>query len=164
MQISDEAKQLLTFHKLNIITLVGGVDMNKDMKAIGRPGGFDIVVATPGRFLAHLQDTRGMAAKMKGVKFLVLDEADRLLDMGFSRDIYKIASYLPSNDKGGNSRQTFLFSATFSDEIKKVANTFLRKGYAVIDTVGEEVEQTHSHVPQSIVTVPTGDHSCKYEH
>jgi superfamily II DNA/RNA helicase len=71
--------------------------------------------------------------------------------MGFSRDINKIASYLTSS-----KRQTFLFSATFSDEIKQVAGTFLKKGYSVVDTVGEEVEQTHAHVPQSIVSVPTG--------
>ena len=127
---------------------------------MNKPKGFDIIVATPGRFLAHLQETEGVAAKMKGVKFLVLDEADRLLDMGFSRDINKIASYLPSRDNGA-SRQTVLFSATFSDGIKQVARTFLRQGYTVVDTVGEEVEQTHSHVPQSIVSVPTGNVSLK---
>ena len=122
---------------------------------MNNPKGFDIIVATPGRFLAHLQETPGVAAKMKGVKFLVLDEADRLLDMGFSRDINKIASYLPSQEKGA-LRQTFLFSATFSNEIKEVARVFLRRGYTVVDTVGDEVEQTHLHVPQSIVSVPTG--------
>ncbi len=130
------------------------------IRALNKPEGFDIIVATPGRFLAHLKETHGVAAKMKGVKFLVLDEADRLLDMGFSRDINKIASYLPSREKGA-SRQTFLFSATFSDEIKEVARTFLRQGYTIVDTVGEEVEQTHSHVPQSIVSVPTGNSSHK---
>ena len=125
------------------------------IRALNDPKGFDIIVATPGRFLAHLQETPGVATKMKGVKFLVLDEADRLLDIGFSRDINKIASYLPSHEKGG-SRQTFLFSATFSDEIKEIERVFLRRGYTVVDTVGEEVDQTHLHVPQSIVSVLTG--------
>lgn len=156
-QIADEAKALLTFHRLGVITLVGGVDVSRDVRALSsRP--FDIVVATPGRLLMHLEETRGFTKRLSGVKFLVLDEADRLLDMGFKRDINKIAAYLPSgvSSEKNKVRQTLLFSATFSNEIKEVASTFLRKNYSVIDTVGEEVEQTHQHVLQNIVSVRSG--------
>ena len=107
---------------------------------------------------------------------LILDEADRLLDMGFKRDLDSIMSYLPqgrpgnSNSSNGNGkarggggggggvqpvmsstdkpRQTLLFSATFSREVREIAASFLRQGYQVVDTVGEEVEQTHEHVTQ----------------
>lgn len=141
LQIATEAKALLTFHRLNVVTVVGGVDVGKDTRILEKP--FDILVATPGRLLMHLQETKGMSKKISGVKFLVLDEADRLLDMGFSRDINKIAAFLPSNapsaERPSGYRQTLLFSATYTDDIKDVAKTFLRKGYSLIDTVGEEV-------------------------
>ena len=72
------------------------------------------------------------------------------------RDMNKILTYLPSNSDSTsiNSRQTLLFSATFSNEIKEIANSFLRKGFSIVDTVGEEVEQTHSHVSQKVLSVP----------
>ena len=140
---------------MKAITTVGGVDMGKDLRALNKP--HEIVIATPGRFLAHLEDTPGMDKRVQGVKFLVLDEADRLLDMGFSRDIRKITSYLPSK-----ARQTFLFSATFSKEIKKVANSYLRQDYSVVDVIGEEVGQTHSHVPQSAISAPIGKNAFSF--
>jgi ATP-dependent RNA helicase MSS116 len=158
MQIAEEAKTLLTFHRLNVLTLVGGVDVSRDVRALtSKP--FDIIVATPGRLLMHLEDSPGVARRLASVKFLVLDEADRLLDMGFKRDINKISSYLPSSSPSENkkARQTLLFSATFSDEIKEVVSKFLRKQYSVIDTVGQEVEQTHQHVSQKILSVKSGN-------
>ena len=81
--------------------------------------------------------------------------------MGFKRDIEKITSYLPkqSQPSDGSSlgliqRQTLLFSATFSDEVKAIAVSILKQGFKVIDTVGDEKEQTHSHVPQKLLAVP----------
>lgn len=88
---------------------------------------------------------------------MILDEADRLLDMGFKHDIDKIAMHLQAKSDialATPTRQTLLFSATFAPEVKTVANTFLRPKYKIIDTVGDDVEQTHSHVPQHIMTVP----------
>jgi ATP-dependent RNA helicase MSS116 len=70
-----------------------------------------ILVATPGRLIDHLENTPGFATRIKGVKVLVLDEADRLLDMGFKRDIEKIISFIPKE------RQTLLFSATVPAEV-----------------------------------------------
>ena len=83
LQIAAEAKQLCTFHKLGVVTLVGGTNVDTDRRALNRPsGGVDIVVASPGRILDHLQETPGFSKRCAGVKVLVLDEADRLLDMG----------------------------------------------------------------------------------
>lgn len=70
-----------------------------------------ILVATPGRLKDHLENTPGFSTRLKGVKVLVLDEADRLLDMGFRRDIEKIIAFIPKE------RQTLLFSATVSEEV-----------------------------------------------
>ncbi len=72
---------------MGITLLVGGTNMGSDVRALNRPseGNSDIIVATPGRLVAHLKETSGFAAQMRGVKVFVMDEADRLLDMGFKR-------------------------------------------------------------------------------
>lgn len=167
LQIADEARSLCTFHGFNVVTLVGGTNAESDKRALSKPDFVDIVVGTPGRVLMHLEETKIFTDMCAQTKVLVFDEADRLLDMGFKRDIDKIMSYLrPSKAAlaaAANSdvklivRQTLLFSATFSDEVRGVAGETLRKGYNVVDTVGEEVEQTHSHVPQSIIVTPLED-------
>jgi len=72
---------------------------------------FQILVATPGRLKDHIENTPGFATRLKGVKVLVLDEADHLLDMGFRKDIERIISAVPKE------RQTFLFSATVPEEV-----------------------------------------------
>lgn len=164
LQIAEEARSLCTFHGFNVVTLVGGTNAGSDTRALSKPGFVDIVVGTPGRVLMHLEETRIFTDMCAQTKVLVFDEADRLLDMGFKRDIDKIMGYLrPSkatlaaaatNNVKLIVRQTLLFSATFSDEVRAVAGDTLRKGYNVVDTVGEEVEQTHSHVPQSIIVTP----------
>lgn len=141
------------------MTLVGGTSIDSDKRALNRPSGVDIIVATPGRLLQHLEETKGMVNMCKASKVLIFDEADRLLDMGFKRDIDKIVNYLKpvttsrdaENPMNKFTRQTLLFSATFSNEIKEIASQALRKGYEVIDTVGEEEEQTHAHIPQSMI-------------
>jgi ATP-dependent RNA helicase MSS116 len=73
--------------------------------------GLQILVATPGRLRDHMENTPGFATRLMGVKVLILDEADRLLDMGFRSDIEKIVVALPKQ------RQTLLFSATVPDEV-----------------------------------------------
>lgn len=156
-QILAEATALCSFHDVGCILLVGGTNMNSDVKAINRGGAGqnDIIVATPGRMLAHLKETAGFAEQIKGVKVYIMDEADRLLDMGFKRDIDQITNYLNQRNAAAlGARQTLLFSATVAPEVREVARHTLLAGYKFVDTVGEEVEQTHAHVPQRVMCAP----------
>ncbi len=102
-------------HRLNTALLIGGVSMDDQVKKLDR--GVDVLIATPGRLLDHLQ--RGKIMLM-GVEILVIDEADRMLDMGFIPDIEKICKMLPPR------RQTLFFSATMPSEIKRLVDTFLK--------------------------------------
>jgi len=99
---------------LKSLVMFGGVGMNPQISAL--KSGIDILVATPGRLLDHAQQRN---VDLSSVEVLVLDEADRMLDMGFIHDIKRVIKLLPKQ------RQNLLFSATFSDEIKTLANTFL---------------------------------------
>ena len=112
------AESVLTYGRhlpLRSTVVFGGVSINpQKMKLIK---GVDILVATPGRLLDHVGQR---SADLSKVDILVLDEADRMLDMGFIRDIRKVLALLPKQ------KQTLLFSATFSDEIKKLANDLLK--------------------------------------
>lgn len=100
---------------LKSAVIFGGVSIKPQISKLRQ--GVDILVATPGRLLDHLgQNT----VDLSGLDILVLDEADRMLDMGFIRDIRKILNALPER------KQTLLFSATFSDEIRKLANQLLK--------------------------------------
>ncbi|HEX4986101.1 MAG TPA: DEAD/DEAH box helicase [Burkholderiales bacterium] len=101
--------------RLRSATVFGGVSMNQQVAALRR--GVDILVATPGRLLDHLQER---TADLSRVEMLVLDEADRMLDMGFIRDIRRVLAALPGK------RQNLFFSATFSKEIRELADSFLR--------------------------------------
>jgi len=101
--------------KVTSTTVFGGVNMNPQIHALRR--GVDILVATPGRLLDHLQQR---TVNLSSVEYLVLDEADRMLDMGFIRDIRRILAALPAR------RQNLFFSATFSSEIRGLADSFLR--------------------------------------
>jgi ATP-dependent RNA helicase RhlE len=94
--------------------MFGGVAMNPQITALKK--GIDILVATPGRLLDHAQQRN---VDLSGVEVLVLDEADRMLDMGFIHDIKRVIKLVPKK------RQNLLFSATFSDEIKALASSFL---------------------------------------
>jgi ATP-dependent RNA helicase RhlE len=89
------------------LVIFGGVSMNPQISALRK--GVDILVATPGRLLDHAQQRN---VDLSGVEVLVLDEADRMLDMGFIHDIKRILALVPKK------RQTCCFSATFSDEIR----------------------------------------------
>ena len=95
--------------------IFGGVSMGPQMDALRR--GLDLIVATPGRLMDHMERR---TVDLSGIEILVLDEADRMLDMGFMPAIQKILGTLPKK------RQTLLFSATFADEIKKLAGQFMR--------------------------------------
>ncbi|MFH2133746.1 MAG: DEAD/DEAH box helicase, partial [Pseudomonadota bacterium] len=111
----EESVRLYGKHlPLKSMMMFGGVNINPQIKQLH--GRVDILVATPGRLLDHLQQK---TVNLSQVEILVLDEADRMLDMGFIRDIKKILAVLPKQ------RQNLLFSATFSDEIKILADGLL---------------------------------------
>jgi len=103
------------FTDLKALAVYGGVSINTQIKSLR--GGVDIVVATPGRLIDHIQRN---TINLRGVEVLVLDEADRMLDMGFIHDVRRIVGSLPKK------RQTLLFSATISPEIKTLAADMLK--------------------------------------
>jgi len=109
-QVGESVRTYGRHLPLRSSVIFGGVSINPQIYQLRK--GVDIVVATPGRLLDHL---RQGTVDLSGVETLVLDEADRMLDMGFIRDIRKILAVLPKQ------RQNLLFSATFSDEIRKLA-------------------------------------------
>lgn len=113
-QIGSNALSLTRSMSLRVATLFGGVSMDAQIEALRR--GIDILIATPGRLLDHLGQK---GVQLNKVEVFVLDEADRMLDMGFIQDLRKIMAVLPTQ------RQTLLFSATFSQEIKNLAQNFM---------------------------------------
>ena len=115
-QVAESARVYGNHLRFRSSVIVGGVSINTQIAKLRK--GADIVVATPGRLLDHLQQR---TIDLSGIEILVLDEADRMLDMGFIRDIRKILKVLPAK------RQNLLFSATFSDEIRQLAADLLNK-------------------------------------
>ena len=115
-QVEESVRDYGKYLKLSSMTMIGGVNINPQIARLKTR--VDILVATPGRLLDHVQQR---TVDLSQVEILVLDEADRMLDMGFIRDIKKILALLPKQ------RQNLLFSATFSDEIKALADGLLTK-------------------------------------
>jgi len=114
-QVAQSFEKYGVNHKLTLALLIGGVSMDDQVKKLDR--GVDVLIATPGRLLDHFGRGRVM---LMGVEILVIDEADRMLDMGFIPDIEKICRLLPPK------RQTLFFSATMPPEITRLADQFLR--------------------------------------
>jgi ATP-dependent RNA helicase RhlE len=135
-QVEESIQQYGKYLPLKSMVMFGGVGINPQIDKLRR--GVDILVATPGRLLDHVQQR---TVDLSRVEILVLDEADRMLDMGFIRDIRKILALLPKQ------RQNLLFSATFSDEIKALADGLLNRPAlievarrnATADTVSQKV-------------------------
>jgi ATP-dependent RNA helicase RhlE len=113
-QVEESVRAYGKYLKLKSTVMFGGVGINPQIDALRR--GVDIVVATPGRLLDHMQQK---TIDLSHLEILVLDEADRMLDMGFIHDIKRVLAKLPPK------RQNLLFSATFSDEIKTLADNLL---------------------------------------
>ncbi|KAG9054606.1 hypothetical protein FS842_004674 [Serendipita sp. 407] len=145
-QIQKEAQKVIGNSPWTSCTAVGGTNVDTEAKRIST--GCHLLVATPGRLLDHLQNGN-LAERMGNLRCLVLDEADRLLDQGFRRELEKIANFLP--DK--SSRQTLLFSATISEEVKNIANVYMQSERHFISTVKETDESTHSHVDQQYLII-----------
>jgi len=119
-QINDSFRAYGKFLKLRSAVIFGGVGQNSQVQALRN--GLDVLVATPGR----LVDLMGQGyVDLRGVEVFVLDEADRMLDMGFIHDVRKIAAQVPAK------RQTLMFSATMPPEIRKLADTILRNPVSV---------------------------------
>jgi ATP-dependent RNA helicase RhlE len=115
-QVEESVREYGKYLKLSSMIMIGGVSINPQITRL--KSRVDILVATPGRLLDHVQQE---TLNLSQVEILVLDEADRMLDMGFIRDIKKILALLP------RQRQNLLFSATFSDEIRALADNLLNK-------------------------------------
>jgi superfamily II DNA/RNA helicase len=113
-QVAESFEKFSAYHKLSMALLIGGVSFADQNVALSK--GVDVLIATPGRLLDHFE--RGKVL-LNDVKILVIDEADRMLDMGFIPDVERIAGLLP------RMRQTLFFSATLSDDIHKLGSKFV---------------------------------------
>lgn len=143
MQITEEARQLAKHTDLSILPVFGGMEYQKQQKALaGAP--VDILVATPGRLLDFY---RRRILSFKSVEILIIDEADRMLDMGFIPDVRRIIYSTPPKEK----RQTMLFSATLSEPIRRMAANWTRNPV----TVEIEPEQIAAESVDQVVYIVT---------
>ena len=113
-QVAKSFETYGKYHKLNMALLIGGESFGPQEAKLDR--GVDVLIATPGRLIDHFERGRIL---LNDVKILVIDEADRMLDMGFIPDVERIVSFLPK------IRQTLFFSATFPPEVRRLADAFL---------------------------------------
>lgn len=142
-QIDEEFRKFAAGMKLYSVLLVGGVNITPQLRALAR--GPHVIIGTPGRIKDHLERK---SLRLSVVTHFVLDEADRMLDMGFVRDIRQIASLLP------RERQTLCFSATFSDGVREIATDFMRDP----EYVSVKVTETNDHIYQDVVRYSGNDH------
>ena len=157
-QVEQSARTYAKHIPLRVASVFGGVPIDPQIAALR--AGVEILVATPGRLLDHIQSKTVM---FHAVEFLVLDEADRMLDMGFLPDIKRIIALLPPK------RQTLLFSATYSDEIRKLAAQWLRDPAqvevaprnAVTDTVTHTVYKVDSRAKRDALVRLLRDRDMK---
>ncbi len=139
-QVQESFESLGKNHKLTVALLIGGVSFEPQAAKIDR--GADVVIATPGRLLDHFERGRLL---MNSIEMLVIDEADRMLDMGFMPDIEKICKLLPF------TRQTLFFSATMPPEIQRVTSQFLHNPIRVETTARGSTVDT---ITQMLVKAP----------
>jgi ATP-dependent RNA helicase RhlE len=135
LQVDESLRTYGSGLRLRTAVIFGGVGMQPQVEALRR--GVDIVVACPGRLLDHMGQR---SVDLSGIRVLVLDEADRMLDMGFLRDMRKILGALPRQE-----RQTLLFSATFPDPIRTLAHEFMRDPVAVEVAARNSIAATVAH-------------------
>ncbi len=148
-QVAQSFEKYGVNHKLNLALLIGGVSMDDQVKKLDR--GVDVLIATPGRLLDHFQRGRIM---LMGVEILVIDEADRMLDMGFIPDIEKICKLLPPR------RQTLFFSATMPPEITRLVHQFLKDPERIEVAPPATAAKT---ITQRFVFCPNGEDWAKRE-
>jgi ATP-dependent RNA helicase RhlE len=140
-QVDQSARGYGKHLSLRVGCVYGGVPMNPQVAMLR--SGVEILVATPGRLLDHVGANN---VRFSSVEFLVLDEADRMLDMGFLPDIKRIVDLIPA------TRQTLLFSATYSEDIRRLAGDWLRNPVKVEvaprNTITDTIQHTVLHVPE----------------
>jgi ATP-dependent RNA helicase RhlE len=142
-QVANNVKTYAKHTQLRAAVVFGGIDMKPQTLELKR--GVEVLIATPGRLLDHIEAKNCV---LNQVEYVVLDEADRMLDIGFLPDLQRILSYLPK------TRQTLLFSATFSPEIRKLATSYLQ------DPITVEVARanaTATNVEQRFYSVADDD-------
>ncbi len=142
-QVAQQVKLYAKYTNLRSTVVFGGMDMKPQVAELKK--GVEVLVATPGRLLDHIE---AKTAALHQVEYVVLDEADRMLDIGFLPDLQRILSYLPKE------RITLLFSATFSPEIKRLASSYLQDP-VLIETA--RPNETASTVEQLFYTVTDDD-------
>jgi len=143
-QIADFMRELISFSNgIGVTALVGGADMRKQIQSLGKKP--RIVVATPGRLIDHL---KRRTFKLSGTELLVLDEGDRMLDMGFAPQLDEILKYLPLK------RQTSLFTATLPPKVRKLADSYL--SHPIQIQVGEASKPVAA-IQQSAIPVANRD-------
>ncbi|WOG86816.1 hypothetical protein DCAR_0206034 [Daucus carota subsp. sativus] len=151
-QAAAEANKLIKYHSsIGVQVVIGGTRLALEQKRM-QANPCQILVATPGRLKDHIENTMGFATRLMGVKVLVLDEADHLLDMGFRRDIERIIAAVPKQ------RQTLLFSATVPQEVRQICHIALKRDHEYVNTVEEGSEETHAKVVQTHLVAPLEKH------
>ena len=146
-QIAAEARKLVKYTGIIVQTAVGGSSKSYMLRQTQREG-CHLLVGTPGRLHDLLSDEYSGVSAPK-LKALVMDEADRLLDQGFSREIRDIQDLLPNRQEA--DRQTLLFSATVPREVMQVVRATMKPDFKFVRTVKEGEQATHERVPQKIV-------------
>ncbi|KAH9926772.1 P-loop containing nucleoside triphosphate hydrolase protein, partial [Fomitopsis serialis] len=150
-QIANEALRLSSHHRgFEVRLFVGGASKGKQLRDWHK-GRLDIVVGTPGRIRDMLENEPDVSEGLAQAKVLILDEADTLLDMGFRDDLDGIVSKLQPTPE----RQTFMFSATVSPQIRQIARTYLDNSHKYINCVDDSAPPTHASIPQYHTVLPT---------
>jgi ATP-dependent RNA helicase RhlE len=149
-QVAENVKKYAKHTNLRSVVVFGGIDMKPQTAAL--KAGVEVLIATPGRLLDHIEAKNCV---LNQVEYVVLDEADRMLDIGFLPDLQRILSYLPK------TRQTLLFSATFSPEIKRLSQSYLQDPI-LVETA--RPNQTASTVEQRFISVTDDDKRAVVKH
>ncbi|MFH7764498.1 ATP-dependent RNA helicase RhlB [Acinetobacter sp. BSP-28] len=146
LQIESDAKELTKFTDLHLVTLLGGVDFDKQRAQLDKKF-VDIIVATPGRLIDFVEQKE---VWLDQIEFLVIDEADRLLDMGFIPSVKRIVRFSPRKEQ----RQTLMFSATFSYDVLNLAQQWL---FEPVTVEIEPEKKTNADVEQRVYMVAKTD-------
>ncbi|BCT89531.1 MULTISPECIES: ATP-dependent RNA helicase RhlB [Acinetobacter] len=146
LQIESDAHELTKFTDLSVVTLLGGVDFDKQKAQLDKAP-VDIMVATPGRLIDFVEQKE---VWLDQIEFLVIDEADRLLDMGFIPSVKRIVRFSPRKEQ----RQTLMFSATFSYDVLNLAQQWL---FEPVTVEIEPEKKTNADVEQRVYMVAKAD-------